>query len=230
MLFLIGAVTAYQWLEAHPTALIIIGCTVFVLIAIVAFENQRILSRASGLISSHVGELKIHRRQGTITLAYGVSDDAKWLQHVDFFIARVIEPVVGKIVGSAGRLKAVRKMIDVATLDFVSYRTSFSPGMDPIAYEQMVADSLTDLGWQTRLTKGSGDQGIDVIAEMRGVKVVIQCKLYSSAVGNGAVQEAIAGKAFEKAAFAAAISNENFTPSARQLASSAGVLDRKSVV
>ena len=47
--------------------------------------------------------------------------------------------------------------------------------MDPIEYEQMVADSLTDLGWQTWLTKASGDQGIDVIAEMRGQRVAIQC-------------------------------------------------------
>ncbi|MDP8984639.1 MAG: restriction endonuclease [Pseudomonadota bacterium] len=66
----------------------------------------------------------------------------------------------------------------------------FSLTMDPLAYEQMVADRLSDLGWSARLTKGSGDQGIDVIAEMREKKAVIQCKLYSSPVGNSAVQQA----------------------------------------
>ena len=62
-----------------------------------------------------------------------------------------------------------------ATAHFASSQVLFSPDMDPIEYEQMVADSLTDLGWQTWLTKASGDQGIDVIAEMRGQRVAIQC-------------------------------------------------------
>lgn len=69
----------------------------------------------------------------------------------------------------------------------------------------------------------SGDQGIDVIAEKSGTKVVIQCKLYSSNVGNSAVQEIIAGQIFENADFAAVVSNVDFTKSARQLASSSRV-------
>jgi HJR/Mrr/RecB family endonuclease len=96
--------------------------------------------------------------------------------------------------------------------------------MDPIDYEQMVADALNDLGWQTRLTKGSGDQGIDVIAEMRGKRVVIQCKRYASSIGNSAVQEAHAGKSFEKADYAAVVSNAEFTRSARQLADTTHVI------
>jgi hypothetical protein len=112
-------------------------------------------------------------------------------------------------------------MIGTATADYGSSRTGFSVNMDPIAYEQMVADGLRDLGWQTRLTKGSGDQGVDVIAEMR---VVIQCKLYASSIGNAAVQEAYAGKAFENADYAAVVSNAKYTPGARSLADSTRVI------
>jgi restriction system protein len=96
--------------------------------------------------------------------------------------------------------------------------------MDPIAYEHMVADRLRDLGWETRLTKGSGDQGIDVIAELREKRVVIQCKRYSSSIGNAAVQEAYAGKAFEDADYAAVVSNAKYTPGARSLADSTRVI------
>jgi len=39
-------------------------------------------------------------------------------------------------------------------------------------------------------TKGSGDQGIDILAEKDDIKYAVQCKCYSSNVGNKAVQEA----------------------------------------
>ena len=53
---------------------------------------------------------------------------------------------------------------------------------------------------------------------------MLQCKLYNSTVGNKAVQEAIAGKAFEDADYAAVIAPNGFTKSARELALKASVL------
>ena len=73
------------------------------------------------------------------------------------------------------------------------------------------------------MTQACGDQGIDVIAQHGNVKAVFQCKKYSQPVGNAAVQEIIAGKAFEQAHVAAVVSNATFTPSATQLASTTGV-------
>lgn len=61
--------------------------------------------------------------------------------------------------------------------------------------------------------------------ELSGVTaVVVQCKLYSQAVGNGAVQEALAGKAFAKAHIAAVVSNSVFTRKAHELATATGVM------
>ncbi len=62
-----------------------------------------------------------------------------------------------------------------------------------------------------------------MIAVYGNVKAVLQCKKYSQPVGNAAVQEIIAGKSFEQAQVAAVVSNANFTPSAKQLASTTGV-------
>lgn len=67
---------------------------------------------------------------------------------------------------------------------------------DGHASEKWVAEALIGFGWSAKVTAGSGDQGIDVIAEMNGKKLGIQCKLYSSAIGNKAVQEAHAGRAY----------------------------------
>jgi|GEM_PF-3463289 len=95
--------------------------------------------------------------------------------------------------------------------------------VDPYEYEECIADEFNALGWECRLTSGSGDQGADVIAEKQGLRLIIQCKLYSSPVGNKAVQEVAAAKAFYKGNRAVVISNNDFTTSAKQLADSLGV-------
>src|SRR5260370_20799459 len=59
---------------------------------------------------------------------------------------------------------------------------------------------------------------------MREKRVVVQCKRYASAIGNSAVQEAYAGKSFERDDYAAVVSNAKFTPGARQLAETTGVI------
>ncbi|OOY09330.1 restriction endonuclease [Thioclava sp. F36-7] len=71
--------------------------------------------------------------------------------------------------------------------------------VDGYAFEYWVADSLRRLGWSVETTSGSGDQGIDVLATFRDRKLAIQCKRYSGSVGNKAIQEAYAGRAFYEA-------------------------------
>ena len=100
----------------------------------------------------------------------------------------------------------------------------FRDDINPVEYEQLVAETLRTSGWQAHTTKASGDQGADVLATKDGLVVVLQCKLYSKPVGNAAVQEAIAGMAFHKANYAAVVSNAAFTRQARELASAAGVV------
>lgn len=53
--------------------------------------------------------------------------------------------------------------------------------------------------------------------------MAFQCKKYSSAIGNQAVQQIIAGKQYIRADIAAVVSNAKYTHSAKQLASSTGV-------
>jgi hypothetical protein len=192
----------------------------------VYFANVRRLHRqletAFETINSHAKELSIRRKQLTVQQSYGLIDDSKWDAEMQLFMSRVIAPVAGRLEDPNNR-QLVADAISSATQNFGASNTMFHPGMDPVQYEALVADLLRDLGWETRLTKGSGDQGIDVIADMRATKLVIQCKLYSSPVGNSAVQEAIAGMQFEDADYAVVVSNATFTQSARQLATAAGV-------
>ena len=82
------------------------------------------------------------------------------------------------------------------------------------------------------VTKGSGDQGIDIIAYKDGIKYGIQCKCYSSDIGNKAVQEAFSGKTFYDCHVAVVLTNRYFTPSAKELAQRNGVLlwDREKLI
>lgn len=86
-------------------------------------------------------------------------------------------------------------------------------------FEYYCADLLRNNGFcNVSVTQGSGDQGIDVLAEKGGVKYGIQCKCYSKDIGNKAVQEAFAGKTFYHCHVAAVLTNRYFTRSAKELA------------
>ena len=89
-------------------------------------------------------------------------------------------------------------------------------------FERWVARGLGRHGWKVKVTIGSGDQGIDVIAERNGRRLGIQCKLYSGNISNKAVQEAHAGKVHYRLDDAAVLTNSKFTPSAQILAKSTG--------
>lgn len=92
-------------------------------------------------------------------------------------------------------------------------------------FERFCVTVLEKNGYEkAEVTKGSGDQGIDVIAYRDGVKYGIQCKCYSSSVGNKAVQEAFAGKAFYDCHVAAILTNSYFTRAAIELARSNNVV------
>ena len=61
------------------------------------------------------------------------------------------------------------------------------------------------------VTKGSGDYGIDILAEKDGITYAIQCKCYSAPVGVKAVQEAYAGRDYYDKMVAAVLTNQYFT-------------------
>jgi hypothetical protein len=94
--------------------------------------------------------------------------------------------------------------------------------MTALGFENYCADILRRQGWAARTTSRSGDQGVDVLADRAGVRVVLQCKFYSQAVGNKAVQEAFAAKAYASANFAAVVTNARFTNSAIKLGKATG--------
>lgn len=86
-------------------------------------------------------------------------------------------------------------------------------------YEHLVAEHLKSKGYAgVKVTKASGDYGVDVIAHKHGRKYAVQCKYYSAPVGVAAVQEAVAGKAMYGCDEAMVVTNSTFTKAAKELA------------
>lgn len=110
-----------------------------------------------------------------------------------------------------------------------TFRKTFSmkniDGMDGHDFEYVCADILRAKGFQNvTVTRGSGDQGVDVIAEQSGVKYAVQCKRFSGSVGNKAVQEVHFGKTYYHCHVAIVMTNSYFTKSAKDAASESNTI------
>lgn len=96
--------------------------------------------------------------------------------------------------------------------------------MSGIEFESYCASLLESIGYKNvKLTKSSGDQGADIICERYGEKIAVQCKCYSSPIGNKPVQEVLAGKMYYDCNSAMVMTNSYFTQSAREIARKAKV-------
>lgn len=96
--------------------------------------------------------------------------------------------------------------------------------MDGWEFEEYVAELFMRNGFShVEVTKGSGDQGVDILADKDGVSYAVQCKHYTSKIPNKAVQEAYAGARFYGCDVPVVLTNSYFLPSALELGDEIGV-------
>lgn len=97
--------------------------------------------------------------------------------------------------------------------------------MEGHEFEYYCAELLESCGFQeVKVTKASGDFGIDILAQKEGVTYAIQCKRYTSAVGIRAVQEAYAGRDYYDCMVGAVMTNQYFTAPAVEAAGKLKIL------
>lgn len=98
-------------------------------------------------------------------------------------------------------------------------------GMEGHDFEYYCADILRSRGFlEVEVTRGSGDYGVDILAEKDGVTYAIQCKSYSGPVGVKAVQEAYAGRDYYDRMVGAVLTNQYFTKPAVEAAKKLKIL------
>jgi HJR/Mrr/RecB family endonuclease len=192
-------------------------------------QRQALLARADAVIDKHADQLARRRFQLVRNDYYGKAQFAKWDKEIDYFITHHIRPslTTGECSVLEREYAAIVFTIKEHIERAIREKPSFSPVSDAMTsaeFELFCAEKLRQAGWDAYATRRGRDQGVDVIAEKAGVRIVLQCKLYSGPVGNKAVQEVVAGRAHEQANHGAVVTNSTYTPAAEQLASTNGVL------
>lgn len=97
--------------------------------------------------------------------------------------------------------------------------------LDGPGFERWCAQLLRRIGYSdVEVTKTSGDQGVDITAVKDDVRYAIQCKCYSSDLGNHPIQEVHAGKSMYGCHVGVVMTNRYFTTGAKDLAKATGTL------
>jgi len=110
-------------------------------------------------------------------------------------------------------------------LSDVDYELYHIDHMEGHAFEHWCADLLRKNGFtNVEVTRASNDQGVDVLAEKDGIKYAVQCKCYSSDLGNTPIQEVNAGKAIYHCHVGAVMTNRHFTAGAKEAAKANNIL------
>jgi len=146
-----------------------------------------------------------------------------------------VEPVDCLVAGLGGRLsarpekaEAVRADRPVQTVASVPEAGTGPDGadepdlfaMDPIAFEELIAELFRRRGLVTRTTARSGDEGVDVLAEdpdpITGGQIVIQAKRYRHTVPPTAVRDLDATMVRQGANRGILVTTSGFGPGSRR--------------
>ena len=107
----------------------------------------------------------------------------------------------------------------------IEYELKRIDSMDGTMFEHWCVGLLLRSGFQkAELTGKSGDQGVDIVAEKDSIRYAIQCKCYSSPLGNTPVQEVLGGKAMYNCHVGVVMTNSTYTAGAVELAQKHGIL------
>lgn len=203
-------------------------------------ERTLIEAIALSKIQPHLAVLRRKKAQNVFVGDYGILQNQGWLKECNYFVRAVLLPLDLPLPYFITRItrqyEFLADSIEEESIEaWVQYLDSIVDAEDSRAnltdlntmsgydYEAFVGNIFEDCGWHVEATKGSGDQGADVIAERDGLRIVVQCKLYASTVGNKAVQEVFAARSFYDCDYACVVSNSTYTPSARKIAERTGV-------
>ena len=123
---------------------------------------------------------------------------------------------------------AVVVIITAAVIRFVkNYRMKPLPmdEMEGHDFEYYCADLLRANGFvEAGVTKGSGDFGVDILAEKDGITYAVQCKCYDKPIGVKAIQEVYAGRDYYGRMVGVVMTNQYFTQPAVELAQKLNIM------
>jgi restriction system protein len=95
--------------------------------------------------------------------------------------------------------------------------------MTGVQFEYFLKLIFSQKGYKVQTTRVIGDYGADLVMTAGNKKIVVQAKRYSKRVGIKAIQEVVSSIAYYKATEGWAVTNNEFTDAAIQLAKANGI-------
>lgn len=185
--------------------------------------NRKLLkNRAKKIIDNHSESLRRQRIILTTKDAYGRIVEDKWRsEEIPYFLETQVFPHFNNQdwnVINEKFISDLNSLVDRVSRKRINTTSEYDPNMSGIEFEIFCLEIFRKEGWEISITKTSGDQGVDLIAEKDNIKIGIQCKKYSGPVGNKAVQEIKTGLEYYGLHRGIVVSNNRFTESAIKLA------------
>ena len=129
-----------------------------------------------------------------------------------FAVLAVIAAVLLAAAAAAGIIFLIRRARRMR-------RTGIIDEMEGHDFEYFCAGLLEKQGFlEVEVTRGSGDFGVDILAEKDGVTYAVQCKRYHGPVGVDAVLRTYAGRDYYECVVGAVMTNQYFTAPAVEAA------------
>jgi len=199
---------------------------------ITKYKNQ-VMSLAKRAAKKHAKQLAIERRKAMVYDPYGKQDFTQWEKKGRaYFIDQYIFNKVSKnhelnsyeLYDAFNEIyRRVEEVVEEIAANTEIPELDFNIEMTGIQFESFCEQKLIKEGWVVTRTKGSGDQGIDLIIKKGKRNIGVQCKKFSKPVGNKAIQEVKAGISHYNLSEGIVLTNNTFTKSAIQLAGTNGI-------
>lgn len=180
------------------------------------------------LLLDGYGEIKIGRENAYENYKYTShylhdADNSRGYKNLSVSNGQVIEIGIGMVILLYNKRDTAENFLAKESSQGIIQRNLDT--MDGWKFEIFCADILRKNGYRNvRVTSGSGDQGVDVLAERDGIKYAVQCKRFAQPVSNKAIQEVYAGMKYYNCHVGIVMTNNYFTQSAKQLASANGII------
>jgi Holliday junction resolvasome RuvABC ATP-dependent DNA helicase subunit len=149
--------------------------------------------------------------------------------HLESMFQRIIRPLNKSAISGDDVLQAFTAFGIKARLDATPNGAGNLQDLSGIDFEKLISALLTRMGFQTEMTKTSGDGGIDIIATLDkaifGGRYLFQCKRFApdNLVGAPTVRDFFGAVTADRAVKGTLITTSDFTVQAREFAQRVGV-------
>lgn len=176
---------------------------------------------------------RIARREG-VTLGSGAAEliargcDGR-PGHLESMFQRLIRPLNKSAVSEEDVLQAFTAFGINARLDTPPNAVGNLQDLSGVDFEKLISALLTRMGFETEMTKTSGDGGIDIVATLDkpifGGRYLFQCKRFAAGnlVGAPTVRDFYGAVTADRAVKGIFITTSDFTVQAREFAQRVGV-------